>query len=55
MPLKVGSSKETIRQNAMKLMDEGYKKDKAWAIAYDKAGKSKKRRNEIAKSISKGE
>jgi len=43
MPLKSGSSREVISHNIGKLINEGYKRDQATAIAYDKAGKSKKR------------
>jgi hypothetical protein len=42
MPLKKGSSNETIEANVKKLMDEGYSQKQALAIAYNKAGKSKK-------------
>lgn len=41
MPLKKGSSKETISENIKQLIDEGYPKEQAIAIAYKQAGKSK--------------
>ena len=42
MPLKEGSDYKTIYANYKKLREEGYAEDQAWAIAYSKAGKSKK-------------
>lgn len=44
MPLQKGSSQETISQNIGKLITEGYPRDQASAIAYDKAGRSRKKR-----------
>lgn len=41
MPLKKGSSQETISKNIAQLIRDGYPKDQAAAIAYDKAGKSR--------------
>lgn len=42
MPLKEGSSQETISQNIRELIDNGYPQDQAVAIAMSKAGKSNK-------------
>lgn len=44
MPLRRGSSKKVISANIGKLIHEGYKSNQAAAIAYSKAGKSKKKR-----------
>jgi hypothetical protein len=41
MPLKVGSSDETVQANIRKLIKEGKPQDQAVAIALDKAGRSK--------------
>jgi len=41
MPLKPGSSNETIRQNIGELKRAGHPTDQAVAIAYDEAGKGK--------------
>jgi hypothetical protein len=43
MPLKRGSGKKTISKNIGELRRAGYKRDQAVAIAYDKAGKSRKK------------
>jgi hypothetical protein len=43
MPLKSGSSKETVSENIKELMDSGRNQKQAVAIALDKAGKSNKR------------
>ena len=37
MPLKKGSSQDVIGHNIGKLITEGYPRDQASAIAYDKA------------------
>lgn len=42
MPLKTGSSDKTVSQNIAKLIREGYDRDEAVAIAYSRAGRSKK-------------
>lgn len=41
MPLKKGSSKKVINANTEELIVSGRKPDQAYAIAMDKAGKSK--------------
>jgi hypothetical protein len=41
MPLKKGSSKETMSKNIKKLIEEGYPQKQAVAISYSEAGKSK--------------
>ena len=43
MPLKPGSSKKVIAANIKELMHSGRKKNQAVAIAFAKAGKSKKK------------
>lgn len=43
MPLKKGSSKEVISYNIKELIESGYPRKQAVAIAMDKAGKSKKK------------
>lgn len=43
MPLKAAKSNKAIAHNISKLRHEGYKKEQAAAIAYDKAGRGKKK------------
>lgn len=43
MPLKQGKSKKTISENITELIRSGRDPKQAAAIAYDKAGKSRKR------------
>lgn len=43
MPLKHGKSKKTISENIAELINAGYNRSQAAAIAYSKARKSKKK------------
>ncbi len=43
MPLKKGSSKETISKNIAEMINAGHKPAQAIAAAYSNAGKSKKK------------
>jgi hypothetical protein len=42
MPVKEGSSKKVVSKNIDKLMNEGYPRKKAIAMAMGKSGKKKK-------------
>lgn len=44
MPLKKGSSKRTVSRNIAELKKSGYGSQQAAAIAYKKAGKSKRQK-----------
>lgn len=44
MPLKKGSSQDTINKNIAELIRSGYKRDQAIAIALAEAGKKKKKK-----------
>jgi len=49
MPLRTGTSKKTIGTNIGKLIAEGYPREQAAAIAYDKAGKSRRKKEGVGK------
>lgn len=44
MPLKKGKSDKTIQENIKKLLEEGYKREQAVAIALETAKTKKKRK-----------
>lgn len=44
MPLMQGSSREVMSENIRELRNSGYPEKQAVAIAYSKAGKSKKKK-----------
>lgn len=44
MPLKQGKSKKTVASNIAKLIREGYETKQAIAIAYSKAGKTRRKK-----------
>lgn len=43
MPLKKGKSKKVVLRNAKEMMAAGHPKDQAFAAAFAKAGKKRKR------------
>ena len=53
MPLEEGKSNAVISRNIKRLIDEGYKPKQAAAIAYNKAGRSRKKRKTAKRKIRK--
>jgi hypothetical protein len=53
MPLKSGSSKETISENIRTEMHHGKPQKQAIAIAYSKAGKSRSKKKSKKKKVKK--
>lgn len=49
MPLKQGSSNETVSSNIRKLRQEGYPEKQSVAIALSKAGKSNSKQKQSSK------
>lgn len=53
MPLKHGSSQETIGANISELVRSGRERDQAVAIAHDKAGKSRDKGKKKSRKFSR--